>query len=98
MELSSKQKAYLKGIGNGLDDIVKVGDNGVTPSVVKSLEEALTARELVKISVNSRDRDYRKQAVEELVLQTGAKLVSIKGKTALIFRENPENRQISAKL
>jgi RNA-binding protein len=98
MELTSKQKADLKGIGNGLDDIVKVGDNGVTQNVVKSLEEALTARELVKISVNSRDRDYRKKAIEELVLQTGAKLVSIKGKTALIFRENPENRQISDKL
>ncbi|HCX72716.1 MAG TPA: ribosome assembly RNA-binding protein YhbY [Candidatus Cloacimonas sp.] len=98
MELTGKQKAYLKGIGNGLDDIVKVGSNGITKSVIKSLDEALTARELVKVSVNSHERDYRKKAVEELVLQTGAKLVSIKGKAALIFRENPENRQISDKL
>ncbi|MDY6915323.1 MAG: YhbY family RNA-binding protein [Candidatus Cloacimonadota bacterium] len=98
MELTSKQKAYLKGIGNELEDIVKVGDNGVTKNVMKSLDEALTARELVKISVSSKDRDYRKKAIEELVSQTHSKLVGIKGKTALIFRENPENRKISDKL
>ena len=98
MELKGKQKAYLKSIGQKLEVIVRVGDKGVTDNVIDSLDEALTARELVKISVQNPDRNYRKDCIAELAEATDAQVINIIGKTALLFRINPENPVISKKV
>lgn len=98
MELTSKQKADLKSLAQHLDTIVKIGDKGVTPSVIRSLDEALTARELVKISVAHPDRNTRKELIEELAEANAATIVNIIGKTALLFKTNPDNPVISKKL
>ena len=97
MELKGKKKAYLKSVGQKLEVIVRVGDKGVTENVIASLEEALIARELVKISIQNPDRIYRKECIAELAEATGSIIVNIIGKTALLFRVNPENPVISAK-
>ena len=49
--ITSKQRAYLTGLANSLDPIVQVGMQGVTPEVVKSIEEAFNTHELIKGSV-----------------------------------------------
>ena len=90
MELKGKQKAKLKSIGQKLEVIVRVGDKGVTENVIASLDEALTARELVKISVQNPDREYRKVCISQLAESTGSLIVNRIGKTALLFRVNPE--------
>ena len=81
MELKSKQKAKLKSIGQLLDVIVRVGDKGVTENVIASLEEALTARELVKISIQNPDREYRKVCITQLAEATSALVINRIGKT-----------------
>ena len=98
MELKEKQKAALKSIGQKYEVIVRVGDKGITPNVVASLNEALDARELVKISIQNPDRVYRKDCIAELAEKTDAVIVNIIGKTALLFRANLDNPSISKKL
>jgi len=98
MELTNKQKAKLKSIAQHLDAIVKIGDKGVTPTVVSSMNEALKARELVKFSVAHSDRNVRKEMIIELAESTEAILVNIIGKTGLLFKVNPENPVISKTL
>ena len=98
MELKGKQKAYLKSIGQKFEVLLRVGDKGVTPSVIASLNEVLEARELVKISIQNPDRVYRKECITELAGKTDSVIVNIIGKTALLFKVNPEKPIISKKL
>jgi len=98
MELTNKQKAKLKSIAQHLDAIVKIGEKGITPNVVSSVNEALKARELVKFSVAHSDRKVRKEMMIELAKATEAILVNIIGKTGLLFKVNPENPIISKTL
>jgi len=98
MELTNKQKAKLKSMAQQLDAIVRIGDKGVTPTVITSMNEALKARELVKISVAHSDRKIRKEMMSELAKDTDAILVNIIGKTALLFKVNPDNPIISKNL
>ena len=98
MELTNKQKAKLKSMAQHLDAIVRIGDKGVTPTVVSSMNEALKARELVKFSVAHSDRNVRKELIKELAKASDAILVNIIGKTALLFKVNPENPIISKTL
>ena len=98
MELTNKQKSKLKAIAQHLDAIVKIGDKGVTPTVISSMNEALKARELVKFSVAHSDRKVRKEMMVELAEATDAILVNIIGKTGLLFKENSENPIISKTL
>ena len=48
MELTSKQRAQLRGLANSLDVIVHIGKDGISENLVKQADEALEARELIK--------------------------------------------------
>ena len=47
--MTTKQRAYLKGLAMNLDPIFQIGKNSMTPEVTKAIQEALDARELIKI-------------------------------------------------
>jgi RNA-binding protein len=98
MELNSKQKAYLRSLGQTLKVVVTVGDKGVSKSVIDSTSEVLEVRELIKISISHPDRNYRKEAIVELAEATESTVVNTIGKTALLFKENPENPVVSKKM
>ncbi|HPR18056.1 MAG TPA: YhbY family RNA-binding protein [Candidatus Cloacimonadota bacterium] len=98
MKFTGKQKAQLKSIGQNLEIMVRVGEKGVTPSVVASLNEALEAHELIKISVQHPQRDIRKDLIAELAEQAEAQIISTIGKTALLFKVNQDNPVISERL
>lgn len=95
MEYTGKQKAYLKGLANEMEVLVKIGDKGITENLKKSLEELLVKRELVKVSNTNPDREERAKAAEELAAGTNSVLVNIIGKTMLYYRENPDNPVVS---
>ncbi len=97
MEYTGKQKSYLKGLANEMDVIVKVGDKGITDNLVKSLDEALTKRELVKASNSNLERNERVEVANKLAKATNSILINIIGKTMLYYRENPDNPTVSEK-
>ncbi|MCD6182335.1 MAG: YhbY family RNA-binding protein [Candidatus Cloacimonetes bacterium] len=98
MEYTGKQKSYLKSVANGLDAIVKMGGKGVTENLIKALDEALTAHELVKVSSFERDRDTRTSAARALAEGTQSQLIAILGRTMLFYRENPDHPTVSKSL
>jgi RNA-binding protein len=69
---------------------VHVGAHGITPTLVTSLDDALRTRELVKVQLG-RPVDEKPRAVaERLAQETRATIVQVIGRTATLYRENPE--------
>lgn len=95
MQLTSKQRAVLRSLGQKIDPVVWVGKGGLTPTVGQSVEEALTARELVKGKVQPEAGLSAKDAGEELAEICNAIMVGSIGRTFLLYRRNPENPRIS---
>ena len=88
--LSGKQRAALRRRGQKLPVIVTVGQAGVTAGVGDALEQALFDHELVKIRIDTDDRDEYRRAVDRLVADHQAELVGKIGRTALLYRERPQ--------
>jgi RNA-binding protein len=97
-QLSGKEIRHLRGLGHHLTVLAMIGKEGITPNLVKSVVDNLVAHELVKIKIQNTCPLERQEAVAELALAAGAAVVQILGKTALIYRPNPdlaEDKQIS---
>jgi len=92
--LSGKQRRFLRALGNALDPIVQVGKSGVNESVVNSLDEALTARELVKTRVLKNCLEDPKDVAHELSRLTGAHLVQIVGRNIIFYRPSEDKPSI----
>ena len=88
--MKGKDRAALRAEAHHLRPLVHVGQHGVTDTVKQSLEEALTARELVKVQfARTTDLDVR-AAAGDLAEALGAEVVQVIGRTTTLYRENPE--------
>ena len=90
MTLTSRRRAELRTAAHHLAASVHVGQHGVTPAVVQSLDDALRTRELVKVHL-ARDSDMKPRAAAlALADAVGADVVQVIGRTTTLYRENPE--------
>ena len=90
MPLSSKDRAALRAEAHHLSASVHVGQHGVTDSVRQTIDDDLRTHELVKIQfTRNADLDV-KDAANQLAGALGADVVQVIGKTATLYRENPE--------
>jgi RNA-binding protein len=90
MPLSSKERAELRSEAHHLSPGVHVGHQGITPALVQSLDDALRTRELVKIQLSKNADEPPKVLANKLATQLGADVVQVIGRTATLYRENPE--------
>ena len=90
MPLSSKQRAALRGEAHHLTASVHVGQHGVTESVQQTLDDDLRTHELVKIQFGKNAAVDVKDAANALASALGADVVQVIGRTATLYRENPE--------
>ena len=88
--LSGKEKRYLRSLANTIDPVVQVGKASVNESVLFSLNEALDARELVKVKVLKNCLDEVKDVAQELADQSKSELVQVIGRNVVLYRPNPE--------
>lgn len=95
MELTGKQKRYLRGLGHRLDPMVRVGQRGVTDPVVASVDQALEAHELIKIKAIEGCPYAIDEVAKELVERSHAHLVQTLGHTALLYRPRKEKPEIT---
>lgn len=84
--LTGKQRSILKAIGNRLEPILIIGKSGVTENILNQLDEALTARELVKGRVLPHQELNVKEIAVELAKLTGADIVQIIGRNFILYR------------
>jgi RNA-binding protein len=91
-KLTGKQVRHLRGLGHHLHPVVMIGKEEVSESLIRSVEEALDAHELIKIKLQEGALTDRKEAAEILAERTGAAVIQILGKTILLFRRSPAEK------
>jgi RNA-binding protein len=94
MPLSKNQKRFLRTMAHTLDPVVMVGQKGVTPSLLKEFDGALTHHELVKVKLADADRDDRAETIEVLREGSKSELVQSIGRVACFFRRNSREPKI----
>ena len=89
MELTSKQRAQLRGLANSIDTILQVGKDGIGANLIKQADDALEARELIKGRVLDNNIDYdASTAAEELAKATRSEVVQVIGTKFVLYRES----------
>lgn len=84
--MTSKQRAYLKGLAMTMDPIFQIGKASVTPEVTAAVAEALEARELIKISVLKNCLDDGSSIASVLAERTRAEVVQVIGKKIVLYK------------
>ena len=92
--MTSKQRAYLRGLANGVDAIIQVGKDGIGENLAKTVSDALEARELIKLSVLENSEFTPRDAADELAAATGADVVTVIGRKIVLYRESKTKKKI----
>ena len=87
--ITTKQRAYLRSLANGIPAILQVGKEGVTEALIRNVDEALDAREIVKVSVLETSPVSSKEAIE-LVMNgiKGCEAVQVIGRKFVVYKRN----------
>lgn len=96
--LNSKQRAKLKGIASTEDTILQVGKNGIIDTLVVQVNDALKARELIKMKVQDGCMLSPAEAANELAEKTKSEVVQVIGNKFVLFKRNPQNPKIDLKV
>lgn len=92
--LNSKQRSYLRSLGNNIEPIVLIGKEGISEGIIKQVDEALEARELLKASVLRNSLLDAREACSEICAATGADPVQVIGNKFIIYRKSKEKPSI----
>ena len=92
--MTSKQRAYLRGLANGIDAIFQVGKGGISDVLLEQLNNAIEARELVKITVLETAPASAKELAEEIATGTNSVVVQTVGNKITLFRQKKKNSKI----
>ena len=86
--LTSKQRAQLRALANPIETILQVGKSGVGEQLIKQVDDALTARELIKLRVLETAPGSVREIAEELAQTTNAEVVQTIGTRFVLYRRN----------
>lgn len=89
--MTSKQRAYLRGIANNIDAIFQVGKGGISDVLLEQLNNAIEARELIKITILETAPGNAKELAEEIALGTNSIVVQTMGNKITLFRQKKKN-------
>jgi RNA-binding protein len=92
--LTSKQRAYLKGLAHNLEPIFLIGKSGVTDTMIKEIDITLEKRELIKLKILNNSLEDPREASNQIAEQIGAEVVQVIGGKFIIYRPSNENPQI----
>ena len=92
--MTTKQRAYLKGLAMNIDPVYQIGKSSITPEFTAGIAEVLEARELIKISVLKNCADDPRELAEMLAERTGAQVVQVIGKKIVLYKESKKNKKI----
>jgi len=92
--LSKKQVRYLRSLANTLNSKYQIGKNEITPQTIELLDNALTAHELIKVSLNKSVADFKDEIASTLVEELHCELIQIIGGVIVLFRKNLKDGKI----
>ncbi len=91
--LTSKQRAYLRGLSQSVQPIFQVGKNDIGENMVKQISDALEARELVKIHVLENSPLTAREAADKISELTQSDVVAVIGSKIVIYRETHDKKR-----
>ena len=96
MDLSSKERAFLKKLAHGIDPVVRIGKDGIDENVIKSIADVVKKRELIKVKIlqNSQEEIGRELGTE-LSSKTKSVFVDSIGKIMIFFKPDNKNGKIT---
>ena len=88
--LTSKQRANLRGCANKIDTILQVGKGGIGDTLIKQIDDALVAREIIKIKVLENCEYTSREVAQILSEKTNSEPVQVIGNKVVLFKRNPK--------
>lgn len=85
--LTSKQKQYLKALASKMPAVLQIGKEGNTESVLKSAEDALQAREFIKVKINQNSDEDIKETASYIADKLQCDVVQVIGRTCVFFKQ-----------
>ena len=92
--MTSKQRAYLKGLAMTMEPILQIGKSSVTPELVMAVDEALEARELIKLHMLKNCFEDCNAVAQTLAERTRSQVVQVIGKKIVLYRESKKKKKI----
>lgn len=92
--MTSKQRAYLKGLAMDLDATFQIGKASLTPEFVELVTEGFNKKELLKVSVLKNCADDPREIAEMLAERTRSQVVQVIGKKIVLYKENKDHKKI----
>ena len=91
--MTTKQRACLKGLAMTMGPILQIGKSSLTPELTAAVDEALEARELIKISVLKNCFDDSRQLAQTLAERTRSEVVQVIGKKIVLYRQAKDEKK-----
>lgn len=92
--LTGKQKRYLRGLGSTEDPVLQIGKGGITDNSILQAQDALEARELIKVRVLNNCLEEAGEVAKMMASQTNAELVQVIGRNFLLFKRSEKKPKI----
>ncbi|WP_073587682.1 ribosome assembly RNA-binding protein YhbY [Anaerocolumna xylanovorans] len=92
--MTSKQRAYLKGLAMNIEPIYQVGKASLTPELTQGLDEALESRELIKVTVLKNCLDDPNEIARTVAERTRSEVIQVIGKKFVLYRESKTKKKI----
>ncbi len=92
--LNSKQRAQLRGMANSLQPIFQIGKGGIGEQLIRQVNEALEARELIKLTVLETSPVKVRECADTVAEATDSDVVQVIGSKFILYKESKENKQI----
>ena len=94
LELTSKQRAYLKSLASTLHPIFQIGKSSLTPEITEAIGEAFHNSELIKVAVLKNCMDDPRQIAEALASRTHSTVVQVIGKKIVLYKPDKDKPKI----
>ncbi|MBP0973489.1 MAG: ribosome assembly RNA-binding protein YhbY [Oscillospiraceae bacterium] len=95
--LTSKQRAYLRGIAQSYETIFQVGKGGINENLITQVSDALRKRELIKLRVLENSMLTSREAADQLAEACEADVVQVIGSRFVLYKPNPKEPVIDMK-
>ncbi len=92
--LNSRQRAQLRGMANSFQPIFQIGKGGVGEQLIRQVNEALEARELIKLTVLETSPIKARECADTVACATESDVVQVIGSKFILYKESKENKQI----
>ena len=92
MNLTTKQRQFLKGLAHHLSPVVMLGGNGLTEGVLAEIDNALNHHELIKVKIAGADREVKQLIIDAIVRETKAVNVQTNGHILVLYRQSDDKK------